>query len=272
MAFVTGTATFTSGQQAVTSVTLNSGTLAFFASGTSVAVGADPVVDIAEAISSDSGTFTLRNPWGNATGTYSFTAWNTVEGLRDAVQSARGFADTLQEALDNLGTAAEMDVQTSPTDATLGRILKNGSWGLGSFLAPETPSSDLAEPTPSGFYRISNAVVFDGDHLDQASGSTAISIQWDNDNFTRLMLDGGGSSSSSPPEMVMLNKNFGTLKEPIKMLSDGNVIYSRHALAGTFNSNAVISGANLNPARIGSWRNISSRDLGSGDYGLWRKV
>lgn len=113
MAFVTGTATFTNGSATLTGVTLSSGQLSYIASGTAVFVEAGSSPQVVEAISGSGGQITLRLPWSGVTGSYSFVAFDTIEGLRDAVQSARGFSDQLQTVLNNISVnpAADSFVQ-----------------------------------------------------------------------------------------------------------------------------------------------------------------
>jgi hypothetical protein len=103
MAFTIGTATFTNGSTAVTNVSLSSGTLAYFASGTRMVVGANPVTAEVEAISAPSVTsIELRTAWPHTGGTYAFLANQTSEGLRDAVQAIRTSNSTVQEFIDSI--------------------------------------------------------------------------------------------------------------------------------------------------------------------------
>lgn len=99
MSFTIGTATFTNGSTAVTAVSLTSGRLSYFGSGTRMVVGTDPVVAEVEAIAAPSATtITLRSPWAHATGTYAFLANMTSEGIRDAAQTLRTYVDGLSVA------------------------------------------------------------------------------------------------------------------------------------------------------------------------------
>jgi hypothetical protein len=103
MAFTIGTATFTNGSTAVTNVSLSSGTLAYFASGTRMVVGANPVTAEVEAISAPTVTsIELRTAWPHTGGTYAFLANQTSEGLRDAVQAIRTSNSTVQEFIDSI--------------------------------------------------------------------------------------------------------------------------------------------------------------------------
>ena len=103
MAFTVGTGTFTNGSATVTNVSLSSGTLAYFASGTRMVVGVNPVVREIEAIAAPTvTTITLRSPWQGTGGTYDFLANQTSEGLRDAVQSIRSSNATIQSFIDSI--------------------------------------------------------------------------------------------------------------------------------------------------------------------------
>jgi len=110
MAFTIGSGTFTNGSATVTGVTLTSGTLAYFASGTRMVVGFNPVIQEVEAIAAPTvTTITLRSAWTGTGGTYSFLANQTSEGLRDAVQAIRSNNASLQSFIDSIDTAATAD-------------------------------------------------------------------------------------------------------------------------------------------------------------------
>ena len=123
--FPTGTATFTNGSKSVTSVSLSSGTLAFFDKGTQVKVESDPVLDIVEAtkaINADS--FSLAENWPHATGTYNFYATMTAEGIRAIAENIRTYIgrvqgetaaltrlyDTVQEGIDGTNSGDYFNV------------------------------------------------------------------------------------------------------------------------------------------------------------------
>jgi len=156
--FPTGTATFTNGSKSVTSVSLTSGTLAFFDKGTQVKVESDPVLDIVEAtkaINADS--FSLAENWPHATGTYNFYATMTAEGIRslaDALKTATLELDTFKNSISVSPTAdsvvqrdsngrikaapateaddalVQSQAQTSSTDDTANALLRVGAFGL----------------------------------------------------------------------------------------------------------------------------------------------
>lgn len=113
MAFTKGTAKLTNASSVATEVALTSGQLAYFSSGTAVFVQSQGQLIEAVGLPKDgSGNvipnqFLLREPWDGATGTYEFVAFDTIEGLRDAVQSARGFSEQLQAALSSFSVAPQ---------------------------------------------------------------------------------------------------------------------------------------------------------------------
>lgn len=167
MAFTIGTATFTNGSSSVTNVSLTSGRLSYFSSGTRMVVGTNPVVAEVEAIDAPAvNAITLREPWAFATGTYAFLANMTSEGVRDAVQTLRTYVDGLSVAptadstvvrtatgavkvanavnadeavaLGQLGTAATRNVGTSS-----GQLMEVGAFGVGGALPLYGGTADL---------------------------------------------------------------------------------------------------------------------------------
>lgn len=119
MAFTRGSAQFTNGSTTVTNVSLTSGTLAYFASGTRVIVGANPVIAEVEAVSTPSVTsFELREPWAHTGGTYNFLANQTSEGLRDAVQAVRTSNTNLEGFINS--------IDVNPTNNSVAQRTANG--------------------------------------------------------------------------------------------------------------------------------------------------
>ena len=148
MAFTIGSGTFTNGSATVTGVTLTSGTLAYFASGTRMVVGVNPVIQEVEAIAAPTvSTITLRSAWTGTGGTYSFLANQTSEGLRDAVQAIRTNNASLQSFIDSIDTAATAnsvaqrtsDGSINAVDVNATRLLTTGNVGVGT----SSPSSKV---------------------------------------------------------------------------------------------------------------------------------
>ena len=136
MAFTIGSGTFTNGSATVTGVTLTSGTLAYFASGTRMVVGVNPVVQEVEAIAAPTvTTITLRSAWTGTGGTYSFLANQTSEGLRDAVQAIRSNNASLQSFIDSIdiaATANSVAQRTSDGSINAVNVYASGKIGVGS--------------------------------------------------------------------------------------------------------------------------------------------
>ena len=120
MALTIGSGTFTNGSTSVTGVTFTSGGASFISSGTLLGVGVSPMDRQVEAISATTNTITLREAWGGTTGAKQFTAAYTTEGLRDAVDAARGFS----EQLATRSTATTTDMQTATNDVKIATPLK----------------------------------------------------------------------------------------------------------------------------------------------------
>lgn len=47
---------------------------------------------------------------------------------------------------------------------------------------------------------------------------------------------------------------------------------AQNVSGATVASNATVSGANLNPAKTGTWRNVSAVDVLNNGYGLWERA
>ena len=151
MAFTIGSGTFTNGSATVTGVTLTSGTLAYFASGTRMVVGVNPVVQEVEAIAAPTvTTITLRSAWTGTGGTYSFLANQTSEGLRDAVQAIRTNNVSLQSFIDSIDTAATANSvaqRTSDGSINAVNVYASGNVGVGT----SSPSNllDIKKDSPA---------------------------------------------------------------------------------------------------------------------------
>lgn len=144
MAFTKGTANFTNGSKTVTGVSLTAGQLAYFASGTAVFIQSKGKLIEATGLPKDGNgdvipnQFLLRGNWTGPTGSYDFVAFDTIEGLRDAVQSARGFSNQLQEVLENFGTILTGTTPTVTVGNTavvpFGYIINQGQSDIDNFI------------------------------------------------------------------------------------------------------------------------------------------
>lgn len=228
MAYIKGTATFTNGSATVTSVSLNQGVISLVSSGTNLVVGFDPVVGNIEATGTNGTDITLRNVWSGTTGSYEFVAFDTIEGLADAVQSARGFSTALQDALNTIGTPSTTvtpdsiakrdsagrlesatgasgndvltfgNVQTSATDATAGRVLKVGT-SQSAFSAEAKSAIDGARDANTG---LTNIVRLNGADCNAflETGGGKYGINWLNaptDSSIGILFTTGSSSLDS---------------------------------------------------------------------------
>lgn len=137
--FTLGAATFTNGSKTVSGVTLAQGTLNKFAPGTRVVVGVNPVINEVGAnkqLSADS--FELDIAWELPTGTYSFFANMTSEGLWSAVQQIRGNAQALQayeSGFNELLTSTASSVNINGVDVVpFGYLVQQGQASIDTFI------------------------------------------------------------------------------------------------------------------------------------------
>lgn len=154
--FIEGSATFTSGSNVATAVTLTQNTLSGVAEGVIVKVSSDPVIDNVEAVKALAvDSFQLRNVWPHATGTYTFMMNFSPEAIKSAATVMQQATDALNDAKDSymvktanlidvesvtesqdninvydrsyFGDAATKTVVTSSTDATIDSVLLVGA-------------------------------------------------------------------------------------------------------------------------------------------------
>ncbi|TEA78634.1 hypothetical protein [Allopusillimonas ginsengisoli] len=115
-------------------------------------------------------------------------------------------AQTVQEALELLGTAATLTATTSDHDSTEGRALRVGDFGLGGFMV----SKDLASADPFGLYYDASAV----------SGGTFIL------NMPYQQNQGGFRLSNYPYQdrfyLQSSNNVSGSLKSAVEIYHTGN--------------------------------------------------
>ena len=95
MGLIRGTATFTQGSKSVSVVA--GGNTQYFDSNTLIFVDGDPARVVAASSGSPT-SFLLVDNWSDDTVTTTFTAWDTIEGLYDSVQTARTFKQQLEDA------------------------------------------------------------------------------------------------------------------------------------------------------------------------------
>jgi hypothetical protein len=170
--------------------------------------------------------------------------------------------DDMADVLDGLGTASTRSVQTSPTDATDGRVLTVGAFGLG---AMDTPiNNSISAVLPAGFYQT------DAD----ATGFPVI-------NSSRLVFGRSstrraelyiGTQSANPQARAWVRGGDPSVAAFQELYHTGNLIYAQNTSGATVNSNSTVSGANLTPARTGTWRNVSGSNIANNGYGQWATV
>jgi hypothetical protein len=105
MALIRGSAIFTQGSKVV-SIT-SGGNAQYFDDNTVIFVDSDPARVVAVVSGTPTG-FTLAENWSGETVSTTFTAWDTIEGLWDSVQTARTFKQQLEDANNIVASIANL--------------------------------------------------------------------------------------------------------------------------------------------------------------------
>ena len=105
MALIRGSAIFTQGSKVV-SIT-SGGNAQYFDDNTVIFVDSDPARVVAVVSGTPTG-FTLDENWADDTVSTTFTAWDTIEGLWDSVQTARTFKQQLEDANNIVASIANL--------------------------------------------------------------------------------------------------------------------------------------------------------------------
>lgn len=276
MAFTIGTATFTNGSTVVTAVSLTSGRLSYFGSGTRMVVGTDPVVAEVEAIDAPAvNAITLREPWAFATGTYAFLANMTSEGVRDAAQTLRTYVDGLSVAptadstvvRDERGAVKAATAVDADDAVVLGqfntRLGTTGNLGTAAQRNVGTSAGNVAEYTAGGLsgYGYGEVGAYAGSFVTLATSAPTrigyISISATDSPFT-----GGGGG-------YLLAAGSATVKQII--FFNGNEIGSTSYNDGV--RGATFYAMSTNTAQtIDGTKTFQKDILRSGNSGLFRSI
>jgi len=199
---------------------------------------------------------------------------NRIRGeTRDRIRSELNISTAQQAALDlkadisSLGTAAYADLTTSPTDPTVGRVLKVGDVinadTLDSLDSTQFLRSDVAG-TINGELTIGGSSVSGGEGGQIAFTKAPFSTHTYNPvldsqgDVLRYLSSAGGTTRALtfPPET-------GTV------LHSGSLAFLQNQSGGTVGSTATVAGSSLLPTQAGTWRNVSGGDILNNGWGLW---
>lgn len=144
---------------------------------------------------------------------FATTVTNQIAGKADSVHGhSIGDVAGLQTALNGKANSSHTHTisQVSGLQSTLDGKITVGEFGVGTSSAPNVPNGDLSSSVPGGFYRVASGTANMPSGVN--SGATAYSAQWNDDNWSRILVDGGGSSPSAPARVFVRARNSGTVK------------------------------------------------------------
>lgn len=171
-------------------------------------------------------------------------------GARDAATTAQALAGTAGVIPDAAGVHAAFN-QYGIGSRTLDVDVINGSnIPSGLYRTPLTGGS----PTGDGYWH----TIF----LNRTGINTAAAVIQIKDGLTW----------GSPRMFFRVRGSASTWSTPSEVYHTGNLIHTQNLSGAAVTANATISGANLNPAKEGTWRNVSGNDVLNNGYGLWEIV
>ena len=177
------------------------------------------------------------------------------------------FANNVAPSVAGFGTAAYADLTTSPTDPTVGRVLKVGDVinadTLDSLDSTQFLRSDVAG-TINGELTIGGSSVSGGEGGQIAFTKAPFSTHTYNPvldsqgDVLRYLSSAGGTTRALtfPPET-------GTV------LHSGSLAFLQNQSGGTVGSTATVAGSSLLPTQAGTWRNVSGGNILNNGWGLW---
>lgn len=214
--------------------------------------------------------------------------WNTVNKTFKAYDSGVWY---LPQDL-GFGTMAYVDAQTSPTDATAGRGVLFGAFGLGSTsVGLQVPSDDCNAVVSTGFYFVQSTTTnspLTGSvggtltHKVRSAGSGTLrytqTVKGAGEKYERDNV--GGIWSVWQP--VYTGANY----QPETTQGLGVVRIMRNLSGGSVAENASVSGASLQFVKwsggfaavptgitgVGTWKNVSSVSVDSTEYGMFVRI
>ncbi|ANI22022.1 hypothetical protein PP586_gp05 [Pseudoalteromonas phage vB_PspS-H40/1] len=169
-------------------------------------------------------------------------------GARDAATTAEAIAGTSNKLPDTIGVK-------SAINAT----------GIGSSQAKTT--LDWNNARTNGPFKSEKGIGQLNSPDDNYAGWQGYVSALNVDNVKQVVWVAGANA------MEIYTRSFaGVWGDWFEIYHSGNLIHAQNLSGATVNSNAATSGANLSPAKIGTWRNVSGNDILNNAYGLWEAV
>jgi len=260
--------------------------------GTLVQIGDFQVVEAVSGTAVDSGTgqstITLRVAWPESTTTDKLIAWNSIEGLGQAIQRARDVvantaaiealsgsglvektgatsyttvpittagkallddtSNTAQRTTLGLGTAATATVTTSATDITANRLLKTADGGFMTIGQPTTEVLDDSTHQPTSFMRDADGSAF-------GFAAAVMNMRYNTTRQSQIAISNGGGASRMAFRTMVSNDTWDGVKE---VYHSGN--FSKNEITASSAGQVMAQGITVSETAIRFYRSIHNID------------
>jgi len=173
----------------------------------------------------------------------------------------KGGAEKLNANFTDTENAASRLVQSSPTDATAGKLMAVGAFGLGAANSPDQTGLDVNTISVLGWNYVINPV----------NGPSVGTTKF----FTFPSTVGGGRGSqfaypvNTDEIWYRTQKSSATWSTWQPVYTGANFIQAQNTSGATINGGATTDGSNLTPAQTGTWR--ASTTVTNTSWTTWMK-
>lgn len=154
--------------------------------------------------------------------------------------------------------AASRLVQTSPTDATAGRVMLTGAGGLLGNAPDELGSAD----------NVKNSIKYaTGTATNKPGGANGVIIDVSGGGSNNYGFQFGGRGFFASPQVRMQEAGVFTAWQ--QLYTGANLVKAQNVSGGTVLASGTTAGANLVPAQVGNWS--PATDTVNNARNLWTK-